>query len=325
MLTLLAPLFLLQTPLPQIEIRVERTIGLDTPAVCCSQSKGQAKIDDTPKRVRSLKQAWLDHQNSGKSLGIQATKAAYAKGLKIKKGACQNTILPLDASFGWTSQPPKHAGKGHFIRAKAIIIDDNGQQQVIEFDGDLPDLQKFLPAGIQSLDLQGLLENGGNSPVQLGCSQSAKSVNKSQDCAFSNKGCGNSQECSQASKGCGNSQECSQASKGCGNSQECSFQSGKFGKKDASRRIQTSNTFVFDGSTEGLPEGLFELIRNGGNQDWHPGHQEQDEIGEDIEVCFKTNKALEEAYDRIDELEERLAHMERLLEHISDELIREEH
>jgi hypothetical protein len=320
MLTLLAPLFLLQTPLPQIEIRVEKSIGLDTPAVCCSQSKGQAKIGDTPKRVRSLKQAWLDHQKSGKNLSIQNKKTAYAIAIKAKKATYSKGIKAKNSSFGWTTKPPIQDGYGPIVRGKAIFIDDSGTQRVMEFDGDFPDIQDFLPAGV--------------------CFKS------------------------ETNQSCGKPHGCLKFANGCGKAQGCSVQKRKFGKTDAPQRFQNSKAFVFEGSPKGLPGHFVQILGSHGadNASLHshdeeneidfvfegspkglPGHfvqihsshsadnaslhshDEENEIGEVIEACFKTHKAHEEAYDRIDELEERLAHMERLLEHMSDELIHEDH
>ena len=288
MLTLLAPLFFLQTPLPQIEIRIEKAIELASPAVCCSQSKGQAKIGSTPRKARSLKQAWIEHQTSGKSLGIQETKAAYANlgtCLKVKGDAPSKPRVPLNASFGWTTQPPMQGDNPPIVRGKAIIMDGSGQQRVIEFDGDFPDIQGFLPAGIQLPNLGELI-----------------------------------------GKSCDKAQDCSSVAKGCDKAQGCPVQGEKFGKTHAPHPFQTSGEVLWTPTTrarEELPEEIFEMIHSrGANHEWLHDHDEDE--GELEEVLEEAHEALEEAYDRIDELEERLAHMEQVLEHISDELINED-
>jgi hypothetical protein len=353
MLTLLAPLFFLQTPLPQIEIRIEKAIELASPAVCCSQSKGQAKIGSTPRKARSLKQAWIEHQTSGKSLGIQETKAAYANlgtCLKVKGDAPSKPRVPLNASFGWTTQPPMQGDNPPIVRGKAIIMDGSGQQRVIEFDGDFPDIQGFLPAGIQLPNLGELIGKScdkaqdcssvakgcdkaqGSSSVAKGCDKAqgcssvAKGCDKAQGCSSVAKGCDKAQGCSSVAKGCDKAQGCSSVAKGCDKAQGCPVQGEKFGKTHAPHPFQTSGEVLWTPTTrarEELPEEIFEMIHSrGANHEWLHDHDEDE--GELEEVLEEAHEALEEAYDRIDELEERLAHMEQVLEHISDELINED-
>jgi len=288
MLTLLAPLLLLQTPHPQVEIRIEKSIESGSPAACCSQSKGQAKGGGTPKKARSLKQAWREHQNSGKSLGVQDRKSTA------------KSLVPLNASFGWTTQPSNHGGNGPIMRGKAIIMDDSGQQRVIEFDGDFPDIQGFLPAGVQLPNLGELIGKG---------------CDNAQGCSSVAKGCDKAQGCSSVAKGCDKAQGCSTAAKSCDKAQGCPFQNAKSGKTDGPQRLHESHDRERGhGDWDGEDE-LEEAHNRIGELEKQIAHMERGHGDWDEE------DKLEEAHNRIDELEEQIAHMERVLKHISDELI----